>query len=82
MIDKKLLHLLGDNKKYIFYTVALMITGLFANITITACICYIIQLVIEYEIHSGGSIIFLWPMLIAFLGIIVRYITVISAFIY
>ncbi len=75
MIDKKLLHLLGDNKKYIFYTVALMIVGLFANITITACICYIIQLAMEYEIHSGGSIIFLWPMLIAFLGIIVRYIT-------
>ncbi len=74
MIDKKLLHLLGDNKKYIFYTVALMIVGLFANITITACICYIVKLVSEYEIHSGGVIIFLWPILIAFIGIIVRYI--------
>ena len=73
MIDKKLLHLLGDNKKYIFYTVALMIVGLFANITITACICYIIQLATEYSIHSGGIIIFLWPIFIAFIGIVVRY---------
>lgn len=75
MIDKKLFHLLGDNKKYIFYTVALMIVGLFANITITACICYIMKLAMEYNIHSGGAIIFLWPMLIAIMGIGVRYIT-------
>ena len=75
MIDKKLLRLLGNNKKYIFYVVALMIVGLFANITITACICYAIQLASEYDMHSGGAIIFLWPALIALLGIIVRYIT-------
>ena len=74
MIDKKLFHLLGEHKKYIFYTVALMIVGLFANITITACICYIMHLAMEYEIHSGGSIIFLWPTVIALMGIIVKYI--------
>lgn len=39
MIDKQLLRLLGDNKKYIFYTVGLMVVGLFANIGITASIC-------------------------------------------
>lgn len=27
MIDKNLLRLLGDNKKYIFYTVGLMVLG-------------------------------------------------------
>ena len=75
MIDKKLLGLLGNNKKYIFYVVALMIVGLFANITITACICYAIQVATKYDMHSGAAIIFLWPALIAFLGIIVRYIT-------
>lgn len=58
MIDKKLLRLLGDNQKYIFYTVALMVVGLFANITITACICRAMKLAVEYDTHSGGAIIF------------------------
>ena len=75
MIDKRLLKLLGSNKRYIFYVVLLMIVGLFANITTTACICYSIRLAAEYGMHSGGAIIFLWPALIAFLGIMIRYIT-------
>ena len=75
MIDKKLVHLLGNNKKYLFYTVALMIVGLFANITITACICRAIQLAAEYERHSGGLIIFLWPFVIALIGVGIRYFT-------
>lgn len=74
MIDKKLLSLLGDNKKYIFYTVALMVVGLFANITITACICHAIHLAAEYDLHSGGATIFLWPSIFALIGIIARYI--------
>lgn len=44
MIDKNLLRLLGDNKKYIFYTVGLMVLGLFANVGITASICWAINL--------------------------------------
>ena len=44
MIDKNLLRLLGDNKKYIFYTVGLMVLGLFANVGITAAICWVINL--------------------------------------
>ncbi len=75
MIDKKLLRLLGDNKKYIFYTVALMIVGLFANVSITACICRAIQLAAEYDSQSGGAIIFLWPACIAAVCIAVRYVT-------
>lgn len=75
MIDKKLLSLLGDNKKYIVYVVALMILGLFANITVTACICYAIFMAAEYDLHSGGAIAFLWPLVIASIAIIVRYIT-------
>lgn len=73
MIDKKLLRLLGDNQKYIFYTVALMVVGLFANITITACICRAMKLAVEYDTHSGGAIIFFWPAVIALMGIAVRY---------
>ena len=55
MIDKKLLALLGENKKYIyiFYAVGLMIVGLFANLSITASICYAIQYAAEYA--SSGS---------------------------
>lgn len=73
MIDKKLLRLLGDDKKYIFYTVALMLIGLFSGITVTACICRAIKLAAEYDIHSGGALIFLPTAITAFIGITLRY---------
>ncbi len=73
MIDKNLLRLLGGNKKYIFYTVALMVLGLFANVGITASICWAINLVIHYDEYSGGATIFLWPAVCAVIGIVVRY---------
>ncbi|MBQ8392807.1 MAG: ABC transporter ATP-binding protein/permease [Clostridia bacterium] len=75
MIDKNLLRLLGGNKKYIFYTVALMVIGLFANVGITASICWAINLAIHYDEYSGGAIIFLWPAVCATVGITVRYTT-------
>ena len=73
MIDKNLLRLLGDNKKYIFYTVGLMVLGLFANIGITASICWAINLAIPYDEYSGGATIFLRPAVCAVICIIVRY---------
>lgn len=73
MIDKKLLGLLGKNKKYIFYTVALMIVGLIANIAITACICYAIGLASRFDENSDG--IFIRIAVIALISIILRYIT-------
>lgn len=73
MIDKKLLHLLGENKKYIIYCVGLMVLGLFANIGITASICWAVGLVIHYDKYSGGALIFLWPAVCAMIGIILRY---------
>ena len=73
MIDKQLLRLLGGNKKYIFIAVAFMVTGLFANIGITASICWAISLAINYNEHSGGAIIFLWLAVCAAVGIAVRY---------
>lgn len=73
MIDKNLLRLLGDNKKYIFYTVGLMVLGLFANIGITASICWAIKLAIHYDAYSGGATIFLRPAVCAVICIIVRY---------
>ena len=75
MIDKNLLRLLGGNKKYIYYTVALMVLGLFANVGITASICWAINLAINYDEYSGGAVIFLWPAVCAAVGIAVRYTT-------
>jgi len=73
MIDKNLLRLLGSNKKYIFYAVGLMVLGLFANVGITASICWAINLAINYDEYSGGAIIFLWPAVCAAIGIAIRY---------
>ncbi len=47
MIDKQLLSLLGQNKKYIFYTVTIMILKLIANIGATASICALIWCLIN-----------------------------------
>lgn len=74
MIDKKLLGLLGENKKYIFYTTALMIAGLIANIAITACICSAIWLAAGSGENIDG-IFFIRIAVIALISVIVRYIT-------
>lgn len=73
MIDKKLLQLLGENKKYIVYTVALMVLGQFANVGITASICWAIDLALRYGELGAGASAFVWPALCAALGIAVRY---------
>ena len=49
MIDKELLRLLGDKKKYIVYTVISKVLGLCANLGITMCICEAIRLTLEHE---------------------------------
>lgn len=79
MIDKKLLHMLGNNKKYIFYAVAWMVVGLLSNITITACICRAIHLAAEYDLLGGRYQVFVWPLVIALAGISIRYVASRSA---
>ena len=69
MLDKELLRLLGSSRKYIFYTVAVMMTGLLANLSITAGICVAIYLLTQ-EAEPGAYIL---PALLAAGGIIVRY---------
>ena len=50
MFDKELLKLIGGNKKYVVYTVLLMVLGMLANIGITASICWAVYFLIEgYE---------------------------------
>lgn len=69
MLDKELLRLLGSNRKYIFYTVAVMMVGLLANLSITAGICTAIYLLTQ-QAEPGAYIM---PALLAAAGIIVRY---------
>lgn len=75
MIDKKLLALLGPNKKYIFYAVGLMIVGLFANLAITASICYAIQYAAEYTSSSSNAQGFILPAVIVIIAMAIRYVT-------
>ncbi len=50
MFDKELLKLIGGNRKYVVYTVLLMVLGMLANIGITASICWVVYFLIEgYE---------------------------------
>ncbi len=71
MIDKKLLNLLGPNKKYIFIAVGLMLLGLMANIGITACICWCIWLLLS---HADSSA-YLMPAVVAICAMAVRFFT-------
>ena len=75
MIDKKLLALLGHNKKYIFYAVGLMIVGLFANLAITASICYAIQYAAEYTSSGSNAQGFILPAVIVIIAMAIRYVT-------
>ena len=75
MIDKKLLALLGHNKKYIFYAVSLMIVGLFANLAITASICYAIQYAAEYTSSGSNAQGFILPAVIVIIAMAIRYVT-------
>ena len=70
MFDKQLLKLIGGNKKYVVYTVLLMVLGMLANIGITASICWAVYFLIEgYEPLS-----YIYPAITAVVAIIVRYI--------
>lgn len=69
MIDKDLLRLLGDNKKYIFRAVGLMLLGLAANISITACVCWAVWLLLAEAPLTD----FLQPALVAAAAMALRY---------
>lgn len=69
MIDKELFSLLGKNKKYIFIAVALQSIGLIANVTVTACICTALKLLVD----SADLKAFLLPLTVAIIAMLVRY---------
>ena len=70
MIDKDLLSMLGNNKKYIFYSVSLMILKLVANIGVTATVCAMMFLLIQ---HSQANS-YIGLAVIAGVCIIIKYI--------
>lgn len=70
MFDKELIKLLGGNKKYVVYTVLLMVLGMLANIGITASICWAVFLLIEKQ----PTLMYIYPAITAVFAIIVRYI--------
>ena len=70
MIDKELFKLIGGNKKYIFIAVLLQAIGLIANVAITGSVCYAVYLLTE----NAEALKFIYPLIGAVLGIIVRYI--------
>ena len=70
MFDKELLKLIDGNKKYVIYTVLLMVLGMLANIGITASVCCAVYFLIEgYE-----PLAYIYPAITAIVAIIVRYV--------
>lgn len=70
MIDKELLSMLGNNKKYIFYSVSLMILKLVANIGVTATVCAMLFLLTQ---HSQANS-YIGLAVIAGVCILIKYI--------
>ena len=57
MLDKELFKLIGGNRKYVAYTVLLMVLGMLANIGITASVCWAVALLIG----DASPAAFLYP---------------------
>ena len=70
MFDKDLIKLIGGNKKYVVYTVLLMVLGMLANIGITASVCWAVSLLIE----GAEALNYVYPAVTAVISLIVRYI--------
>ena len=70
MFDKELIRLIGAHKKYVIYSVLLMILGMLANIGITASICWAVYLLIEKQ----PALMYMYPAITAIVAILVRYI--------
>ena len=70
MFDKELIRLIGAHKKYVMYSVLLMILGMLANIGITASICWAVYLLIEKQ----PALMYMYPAITAIVAILVRYI--------
>lgn len=55
MIDKRLFRLLGENRRYVGYCVALQLASLAASLTVTACLCRAIYLAAQKNFPETGA---------------------------
>lgn len=69
MFDKELIKLIGGNRKYVAYTVLLMVLGMLANIGITASICRAVHFLIE----GAEPLAYIYPAATAAVSVAVRY---------
>ena len=76
MLDKELLKLIRGNVKYIIFTVIINIIGLLASLGITAAICWSLNIIVDGNAELSD---FLFPIIIAATGILVKFISVIAA---
>ena len=76
MVDKKLLALLGKDRKYIGWTVGLMVAGLGANLAFTASICKALEMAVRFREYGERGEIFLLPVFVAMPALALRAITV------
>ena len=70
MFDKELIKLIGGNRKYVAYTVLLMVLGMLANVGVTASVCAVVYLLSEGSAPSG----YILPAATAAVSLLVRYI--------
>ena len=70
MFDKELIKLIGGNRKYVAYTVLLMVLGMLANVGVTASVCAAVYLLSEGSAPSG----YILPAATAAVSLLVRYI--------
>ena len=70
MFDRQLLKLIGGNRKYVVYTVLLMVLGMLANIGITASVCWAVYILIE----NLPPLTYIYPAITVVLAIAVRYV--------
>lgn len=73
MVDKKLLALLGKDRKYIGWTVGLMVAGLGANLAFTASICKALEMAVRFREYGERGEIFLLPVFVAMAALVLRY---------
>ena len=73
MVDKKLLALLGKDRKYIGWTVGLMVAGLGANLAFTASICKALEMAVRFREYGERGEIFLLPAFVAMAALVLRY---------
>lgn len=69
MIDKRLFRLLGENRRYIGWCVALQLAGLAASLTVTACLCRAIYLASQRENPGGAAFAALAAAAMAAMGV-------------